>query len=265
MIKPGIVGKGFVGSAIAASYDDYLCYDPNKEDSLNSIVDLQSCKVIFICVPTPKKFDGGCDDSIVVETLNALAKIEFKGLVIAKSTAPYQTYEKFEDKLKIVFIPEFLRAASAKEDYLATEYMVIGADKDENFDKAVEALKDSKLHNLKEFKQISIREACMVKYFENSFLATKVSLMNEFYFLCQNVGADWEKVISALTLDKRICPDHTQVPGPDGYYGWGGHCFPKDTEALLDISRQVGSRLPVLEEVVRSNKAIRKFYGKFDV
>ena len=148
MIKPGIIGKGFVGSAIAESYDEHFCYDPNKKESLGSISDLLFCDVIFMCVPTPKKLDGGCDDSIVVETLNSLADLGYGGLVIAKSTAPYQTYEKFKEALKIVFIPEFLRAASAKEDYLATEYMVIGADKEEYFNRAVEALKDSKKNPL---------------------------------------------------------------------------------------------------------------------
>jgi UDPglucose 6-dehydrogenase len=85
--------------------------------------------------------------------------------------------------------------------------------------------------------------------------------MNEFFALAKSLGVNWERTIEALTLDKRIGADHTQVPGPDGYFGWGGHCLPKDTSALIEIAKQQMLRMPVLEEAVRINTQTRKFYG----
>ena len=93
---------------------------------------------------------------------------------------------------------------------------------------------------------------------ENSYLAAKVSLFNEFYQLTEKVGCNWDNVVNGLTLDKRIEKDHTQVPGPDGQFGWGGHCFPKDTAALVDIGDKYGVNLLTLEAARKSNSKIRK-------
>ena len=81
--------------------------------------------------------------------------------------------------------------------------------------------------------------------------------MNEFRELTIKVGADWNNVIDSLTLDPRICPDHTQVPGPDGKFGWGGHCLPKDTSALLSIAADYEVDLTTLRAAVESNSYYR--------
>ena len=263
----GIIGKGFVGNAIAESYKGHhvAFYDPFKPGSVESIGDLCHCITIFICVPTPKAMDGRCDTSIVESTLQTLVNYQYKGLVIAKSTAPFEIYERFSEKLKLAFIPEFLRGAHAVDDYLNSEFMIVGSNSWSVHASVVEILYNSDLHKLSTFRRLSIREACLVKYFENSFLATKVSLMNEFYFLAKALGVNWENTIEALALDPRIGQDHTRVPGPDGIYGWGGHCLPKDTEALINIAKDAGIRLPVLEEAVRTNKLTRRFHGGTDV
>ena len=265
MMNIGVIGKGFVGGAICASYDGVTFYDPFKKGSVANIRDLMECRAIFVCVPTPMGENGKCDDSIVVETLQILVAEKYAGLVIAKSTAPFETYEQFAKKLQLVFVPEFLRAASATEDYLKTEFMIVGADDQPSYLAALDIIGSSKLNMLNTFKRISIREACLVKYFENSFLATKVSLMNEFHILCGALETDWYKVIDALTLDQRIGADHTQVPGPDGNYGWGGHCFPKDTMALLSLAAANGITLPTLASAVMSNMKIRNANGGIDV
>lgn len=263
----GIIGKGFVGNAIAESYNykQVLFYDPFKVGSVDSIEDLLDRHAIFLCVPTPKSEDGSCDISIVESSLQALVDAEYRGLVIAKSTAPFAVYERFAEKLELAFVPEFLRGAHAVDDYLNSEFMIIGSNSWSVHSSVVEVLYNSNLHKLSSIRRLSIREACLVKYFENSFLATKVSLMNEFYFLAKAVGVNWENTIEALTLDKRIGQDHTQVPGPDGVLGWGGHCLPKDTEALIGIAKEYSIRLPVLEEAVRTNKLSRRFHGGTDV
>ena len=253
----GIVGVGFVGSAVAASYSQYAFYDPAKDGSVEKLSHLIGCDTIFVCVPTPQAVDGTCDASIVIETLEELSSLNYKGLVIAKSTAPYTVYEKYAKLLKLAFVPELLRANTAVEDYLSSTFMVIGCEDVLVYERALLTFHSSNLRHCERFRQISIREACLLKYFENSFLATKVSLMNEFRELTVKVGADWNNVIDSLTLDPRICPDHTQVPGPDGKFGWGGHCFPKDTSALLTIASDYDVELSTLKAAVESNNYYR--------
>ena len=81
----------------------------------------------------------------------------------------------------------------------------------------------------------------MIKYFTNSFLATKVSFANEMYDLCLKLNLDYDKVVEYSVLDKRIGNSHLNVPGPDGDLGFGGHCFPKDLSALIKLSDDIGS------------------------
>ena len=256
-MKVGIVGKGFVGSAVAASYAEYRFYDPYKAGSVDNLSDLIDCEVIYICVPTPQAANGACDAGAVIETLDILDALDFKGLIIAKSTAPYSVYEKYAERLMLAFIPELLRANTAVQDYLSSEFMTVGCKDAQTFERVLNAINESALINCKSFRQISIREACLMKYFENSFFAVKVSMMNEFRDLVLSVGANWDNVIDCLTLDPRICPDHTQVPGPDGKFGWGGHCLPKDTSALLKIAADNSIELTTLKAAVLSNNYYR--------
>lgn len=253
----GIIGKGFVGGAVHASYTDVSFYDPYKDGSVGSLEDLLSCTAIFLCVPTPQSESGECDTSIVESSLETLSRLEYKGVVISKSTAPYETYEKYAKTLNLAFAPEFLRAVTAVDDYLASTFMIVGCESEEVFEMVKHAINLSKLP-CTTFKRITIREASLVKYFENSFLATKVSLFNEFYLLTKAVGANWDDVVEALTMDPRIENDHTQVPGPDGKFGWGGHCFPKDTSALVAIADKNGIDMKTLVAARKSNFSIRK-------
>jgi len=92
----------------------------------------------------------------------------------------------------------------------------------------------------------------------NSYLATKVTFFNELFELCNNIGANYDTVSNLLGLDTRIGAGHTTVPGPDGKFGWGGHCFPKDTQALLNEATGLGIDLSLLEKAVELNKIHRK-------
>ena len=103
----------------------------------------------------------------------------------------------------------------------------------------------------------SIEEASLAKYTINSFLATKVSFMNEIYQLAQAIGADYNHVAKMVSLDKRIGNSHLQVPGPDGSFGFGGMCFPKDTSALLKYADEAGVSLNVLDAAVKKNVLLR--------
>ena len=98
----------------------------------------------------------------------------------------------------------------------------------------------------------------MVKYFTNCFLATKVSFANEMDLVCGQIGIDYDKVVEYATLDDRLGKTHWQVPGPDGDYGFGGHCLPKDLSALIHIAMKLDIDINVLNAVEEANDVIRK-------
>ena len=97
----------------------------------------------------------------------------------------------------------------------------------------------------------------MIKYFTNSFLATKVSFANEMYDLCLKLNLDYDKVVEYSVLDKRIGNSHLNVPGPDGDLGFGGHCFPKDLSALIKLSDDIGSINYLIKSVIKTNDTVR--------
>ena len=98
----------------------------------------------------------------------------------------------------------------------------------------------------------------MVKYMTNAFLATKVSFANEIYQICEKVGADYDKVVEYATLDERLGKSHWMVPGHDGDFGYGGHCFPKDLSALIHLSEKHNTTNNVLKATRDTNDKLRK-------
>ena len=99
----------------------------------------------------------------------------------------------------------------------------------------------------------------MIKYLTNCFLATKVSFANEMYDICESLGIDYDKVIEYAKLDDRIGNSHWNVPGPDGDFGFGGHCLPKDLNAIIHISKKIKSTNNVIKAVLKTNDNKRNF------
>ena len=104
----------------------------------------------------------------------------------------------------------------------------------------------------------TVEELIFTKYLRNSFLATKVAFFNEVFDLCNTAGIDYNQVKALVGLDDRITHSHMHVPGPDGDRGFGGACFPKDTEALIYSANVLGATLPILTTAVKSNMNTRK-------
>ena len=98
----------------------------------------------------------------------------------------------------------------------------------------------------------------MIKYFTNSLLATKVSFANEIFEICEKLNLDYDKVIEYSVYDKRIGNSHLNVPGPDGDFGFGGHCFPKDLSALISLTEKLGTTNNVLKSAMKTNNKVRK-------
>jgi len=266
MNKVGIIGQGFVGTAIKEgikSYYEVLTYDLSSEkcnSSLNDIIN--NCEIIFQCLPTPMHLSGECDLSIVNKSLSDVDKLSKKfkkqPIVIIKSTVPPGTTERLNEKfenLNIIFSPEFLREVNHIEDFKNQTRIILGGPRPYT----------TKVKTMlrKAFPRIPIvktgyRTAEMVKYFLNNFLTTKVMFANEMFQICSEMNIDYDKVTEYALYDKRLGPTHLAVPGPDGEMGYGGHCFPKDIAAMIYLAKTLGVEPEILSSVESKNNKIRK-------
>ena len=140
-----------------------------------------------------------------------------------------QLIKKYRSK-KIVFSPEFLTERTAKLDMLTQSRIIIGGEK--KLTSLVRKLFSNRVMNKNIIETDAITSE-LIKYMNNTFLATKVSIMNEFKLLSQKIGANWNDAINGFAADGRIGDSHLHVPGPDGKLGYGGTCFPKDVNAFI--------------------------------
>ena len=264
----GIIGKGFVGSAVAhgfssgSGYDaNIYIHDKNPDLSSNTLHEVVTqSEFIFISVPTPSNKDGSINLDIVENVLTEVSSIETKNkpLILLRSTIVPGTsrlmQEKFK-KLKIVFNPEFLTERSAVFDFLSQTRYVLGGE-EENTEKV------ANLYRERFGKTISIiktdfESAETIKYVCNCFFATKVSFLNEMKVMSDAIGANWEDVIEGFVRDGRVGHSHVNVPGPDGKPGFGGSCFPKDVQAMINFLKENNLPSNVLEGVWNTNLHVR--------
>jgi UDPglucose 6-dehydrogenase len=259
-MKVGIIGYGFVGQAIGLCYEskDLIVRDPKFSDSAE-LSKFNNCDCIFVCVPSPSREDGSCDTSILEQTIKELLfTVLNKDIpVICKTTAPPSVYERLHKEYpNIVHCPEFLTAANAHEDYVNSPYCVIGGD--EKYCEMARKFIETHLNiSYFEYKITDIKTAALYKYMMNSYLAAKVTFMNEFYKLAKVEGVDWDELCALSTYDTRMGRTHMSVPGPDGSYGWGGACFPKDMAAIINEAKSLGVDFKLLEQIQDINKEHR--------
>jgi len=269
-MKIGIIGQGFVGNAVYQKFKNYfniLTYDLQARLCNSSYDDIfYKCDTIFVCLPTPMNKDGSCHLGIVeteLRDLNEKCKFEstesnaVSKTIIIKSTVPPGTtksWNKKFNKLDIIFNPEFLTEANAVKDYENQTRIILGGPRETTtklkplFSKAF-----PKAHIIK----TDSTYAEMVKYVTNCFLATKVSFANEMFNLCNELNIDYDKVIEYAKFDERLGYSHWNVPGPDGDFGFGGHCFPKDANALVYLGDKLDVDLKVLKAALKTNNKVR--------
>ena len=262
----GVIGQGFVGSAIVEglkNYYDILTYDIDST-KCNSTLEgvIEHCDVIFQCLPTPMKKSGECDMSIVESSLSNINELsrELRGknpIVVIKSTVPPGTTEKLNEKnenLDVIFSPEFLTEVNSFDDFKNQTRIILGGTRP--------ATTKVKTMLRKAFPHIPIvktgyRTAEMVKYFLNNFLTTKVLFANEMYQVCKELNIDYDKVTEYSLYDPRLGKSHLAVPGPDGDFGVGGHCFPKDLAAMIHLAQSLGVDTTILRAVLQKNNKVR--------
>ncbi len=226
--------------------------------------------VYFVCLPTPMFEDGTADLTIVEGVLEELASIEGERIAVVKSTVPPGSTEKWNNRfneqgLHIIFNPEFLTEANSLDDMRNQNRIILGGPRP-HINQVKQVFQEA-FPNVPIVKTGSTT-AEMVKYVTNCHLAVKVSFANEISQICEALygkgfNIDYDKVIEYAKFDKRLGESHWSVPGPvpthDGRHvrGFGGHCFPKDINALMSVARQYGVEPSVMQAAWDKNLEVR--------
>lgn len=294
MKKITFIGTGYVGLVSGAGISDFghkvICADISKEKictlnngeipiyepGLNDLVkknvdagrlsfssnienSIKDSDIIFIAVGTPESNDGSADISAVKSVAILIAEnLNDYKVICTKSTVPVGTGELVKNIISeninnnvsfdYVSNPEFLREGSAVNDFLWPDRVVIGADNKRSFN-IMKEVYDPLYINNKPILNTSIVTAEMIKYAANAFLALKISYINEVANLCEALGADVHQVAKAMGKDGRISPKFLH-PGP----GFGGSCFPKDTQAFAALSRENELTMNTIEAAIKANQ-----------
>jgi len=245
-MKITLIGFGFVGKAVhnvLSKHVEVKIVDPAYNENLIE----DDSDGYIVCVPTPSSNNGSCDTTIVKDVITYCPTNK---PILIKSTISLEKWRDLNTQGKSLnFSPEFLVAATAMEDFENQEHVLLGGP-DYSFWSTVFFM----------FKTIeaSIEELIMTKYARNCFLATKVSFFNDLHKLCNKTDIDYDKVALLTSMDNRIGSSHMQVPGPDGEFGFGGACFPKDTKALVATGKHFDIKMPVMNNVIKANDVVRK-------
>ena len=255
--KVGVIGNGFVGEAQAFAFSpttDLRIYDIDKKKSTHTKEEVDECDFIFVCVPTPMYKDGSQDTTYIDKVFESAVS---GPVYVIKSTILPGTTKSLQDKytnLSIVFSPEFLTERTAKLDMLTQARIVLGGSS--NNVEAVSKLFEQRFMN-KHIIKTDSTTAELIKYMNNTFFATKVSMLNEFKLLSDAIGAQWEDAMYGFASDGRVGDSHLHVPGPDGKLGYGGTCFPKDVNALLTFAEKFNVNLNTIKGGWATNLEVR--------
>jgi len=255
--KVGVIGNGFVGEAISFAFSpttDLRIYDIDPLKSTHSKEEIDECDYIFVCVPTPMYKDGKQDISYIENVFKSAVS---GPTYIIKSTVLPGTTKSLQDKYKklnIVFSPEFLTERTAKLDMLTQARIILGGAS--KLTCKVKELFEQRFMN-RHIIETDSTTAEYIKYMNNTFFATKVSIINEFKLLAEKLNVNWEDAIYGFASDSRIGDSHLHVPGPDGKLGYGGTCFPKDVNALLTLAVKKGIELNTISGGWKTNLKVR--------
>jgi len=266
-MKIGIIGNGFVGKATNILENDnveLVIYDIDPKlcsPEGTTLTDICKTDIVFISVPTPMNTDGSCHTGILDSVVNDIKNIcdLNENLIVIRSTVP----PGISDKLNCYFMPEFLTEKNFVYDFINNENWIFGLKNTEqdiifkekiqnlfNYSCEAEKIKYNNLHF------VTNKEAEMIKLFRNNYLSVKVGFCNEIAEFCDKIDINYENVRKLATLDKRIGDSHTKVPGHDGRRGFGGTCFPKDTNNLNCEMKKAGMKSFIIDSVIERNETV---------
>ncbi len=271
MYKIGIVGRGFVGSAVEFGFSpnvgcdaEVRVYDKDPNKSLHSLKEtINESDYVFVSVPTPSNQDGSINLDIIYDLFDEIDKVidyeaEQHPVIMIRSTVTPGTTRKIQQeypKMYIVFNPEFLTERSAKFDFINQSRFVIGGSWGSTT--KVEQLYKWRFGESIPVIKTNFETAELIKYMCNCYFATKVSFLNEMYQIADKCSANWEEAIEGFVRDGRIGHSHLNVPGPDGKFGFGGSCFPKDLQAMMNFAKSLDVWPHVLEGAWNTNLDVR--------
>ena len=255
-MKIGFVGFGIVGSACGAGFKS-LSHEILVHDiKFNTKVEvLREAEIIFVCVPTPLGISGECDISIVENCISELKDASIEGLICIKSTVVPGTTVMLSNKygIDIAFVPEFLRERCAEHDFINNhDLLAIGTDNEEFQKKIIKCHG----HLPKSIRILSPTEAELIKYFSNVFNALKVVFANNFYEIAEKLDADYNVIIDAYLQRDIGKADYLKVSNE--LRGYGGSCLPKDTKALIALSKRLNLDLSLIESIAKDNNKLKK-------
>ena len=254
-MKIGVIGKGNVGSAVYEGFKQlgrHVSYY-DKKDSETSISSVVDTDITFICVPTNSDADGSCDTSIVAQAVDELASAGYQRIVAIKSTVIPGTTEQLigtYPDLRICFVPEFLREKSALIDFVDNhDVLVVGTHDRSIYDILVEC------HDYLPKNRVCVTptEAELVKYFSNVYNSLRVTFANGMFEVCEQLGADYQKVFNAGILRSTIAPEYLRCS--QFLRGFSGHCLPKDSQAFALLVKQLGlDHIKLFDAIIEDNK-----------
>ena len=265
----GIIGKGFVGSAVEFGFSAQTgCYDVSvkiyDKDPTKSVHGLSETvndsDIIFLSVPTPSNEDGSINLDILRTALSEIAAVNNRtdNIVLVRSTIVPGTTAAFQKeftKLNLVFNPEFLTEKSAKFDFINQARVILGGDA--KFTAQVAALYKQRFGETQLVIETTWETAELIKYMNNCYFSTKVSFLNEMKLISDACGANWADAVEGFVRDGRIGHSHMNVPGHDGKYGFGGSCFPKDIQAMIAFAELHGINASTLKGAWQTNLQVR--------
>tara|TARA_B100000242_G_scaffold271191_1_gene223246 strand:- start:46 stop:894 length:849 start_codon:yes stop_codon:yes gene_type:complete len=265
-MKVAIVGLGFVGKSLLNGIKDSIevkQIDPKLGSNINELKDFLP-EIIFICVPTPMNQDKTQDISTVNSVVDDINDLAINSLIVLKSTLLPNYVKDLEEAIpRFIYNPEFLREKYADEDFINSQLIVFGGNK--NDAQILSSFyKDHTKCICKDHIFTDSTTASLIKYTINSFLSVKVIFFNELKQVFDESGAneDWEKFIEYIAKDTRIGNSHMHVPGHDGRLGFGGACLPKDSNAFIKYANQIEKQLNILNNAIKLNNDIRSKYNK---
>jgi len=228
----------------------------NKENftATTKIEELKDCEIIFICVGTPSKEDGSIDLKYIKQAAENLSNIldSYKVIVVKSTVIPGTTEslikilgKKVGRDFGLAMNPEFLKEGSALKDFFEPDRIVVGSYDEKTKEILEELYKDFNCPKI----FTNIKTAEMIKYASNSFLATKISFINEIGNICKKLGIDVYDVAEGMGYDKRIGREFLNAG-----IGFGGSCFPKDVKALIAKAKEIGYDPKLLQEVIEINE-----------
>lgn len=248
----GIIGLGVVGAAIKYGLEklghNIVVHDIKLE---TAIEDVLRTDISYICVPTPSGTLGECDTSNVEDVVAALKQLNYEGIIAIKSTVEPGTTNKLQVQYhtsKICFVPEFLRERCAIADFIENhDLCVVGTDSDEVF----RIVKDSHGKYPKAFVKLPPTEAEFVKYMNNVYNATLVTLANSFYELCKTYQADYSKVKNTIVQRRHIYDMYLDCN--EMFRGFGGPCLPKDLKTLAYLAKANETNIEFFSDILKEN------------